>query len=88
MILVKVVPSNGAPFADAGEDQHVRKNIIVKLDGIGTDSDGDRLRYNWSTNSAAIIADADELTYLWKQISGELLHLKLINQHFHLQHLL
>ena len=55
LALVKVVPSNGAPIADAGEDQHVRKNIIVKLDGIGTDPDGDRLRYNWEQTSGLTV---------------------------------
>ena len=49
--LVKVLPSNSSPVADAGKDQHVPANVLVKLEGTGTDPDGDNLRYNWSQKS-------------------------------------
>lgn len=49
--LVKVLPSNSSPVADAGKDQHVPVNVLVKLEGTGTDPDGDNLRYAWNQKS-------------------------------------
>jgi hypothetical protein len=49
--LVKVLPSNNSPVADAGKDQHVPVNALVKLEGTGTDPDGDNLRYAWNQKS-------------------------------------
>lgn len=49
--LVKVLPSNSSPVADAGKDQHVPANVLVKLEGTGTDPDGDNLRYAWNQKS-------------------------------------
>jgi len=47
LALVKVLPSNGAPVADAGPDQTVVGNTLVKLEGTGTDPDGEKLKYSW-----------------------------------------
>ncbi len=51
LALVKVIPSNGPPRADAGPDQTVGENIVVRLEGSGTDPDNDRLRFSWSQKS-------------------------------------
>lgn len=51
LALVKVIPANGAPIADAGPDQSVSENAHVKLIGTGTDPDGDKLRYSWTQKS-------------------------------------
>jgi len=47
LALVKVIPANGSPIADAGPDQSVSPNVQVKLIGTGTDPDNDKLRYSW-----------------------------------------
>ncbi len=47
LALVKVVPANSPPTADAGPDQSVSPNVQVKLVGTGTDPDNDKLRYSW-----------------------------------------
>lgn len=47
LALVKVLPSNGAPVANAGPDQTVVGNTLVKLEGTGTDPDGEKLKYSW-----------------------------------------
>ncbi|MBI5859682.1 MAG: peptidase [Nitrosarchaeum sp.] len=47
LALVKVIPANGSPIADAGPDQSVSENALVKLIGTGTDPDNDKLRYSW-----------------------------------------
>ena len=49
--LVKVIPSNGPPVADAGDDQNVLENVLVKLEGTGTDPDGDKIKYSWAQKS-------------------------------------
>ena len=51
LAMVKVVPANGPPVANAGDDQHVFENVLVKLEGTGTDPDNDRLKYSWSQKS-------------------------------------
>ena len=51
MVLVKVVSSNNAPIADAGEDQNVPQQVFVNLEGTGTDPDGDNIRFSWSQKS-------------------------------------
>ena len=51
LALVKVLPSNGAPIADAGSDQTVPQTTFVYLEGTGTDPDGDNIRYMWSQTS-------------------------------------
>ncbi len=51
LALVKVIPANGSPIADAGPDQSVSENIHVKLIGTGTDPDNDKLRYSWTQKS-------------------------------------
>lgn len=51
LALVKVLPSNGAPIADAGLDQNVFGNTLVKLVGTGTDPDNERLKFSWAQKS-------------------------------------
>jgi len=51
LALVKVIPSNGAPIANAGADQTVFGNTLVKLEGTGTDPDGEKLKYSWAQKS-------------------------------------
>jgi len=49
--IVKVLPVNHPPMADAGPDQTVREFSRVKLVGEGSDPDGDRITYSWSQTS-------------------------------------
>ena len=49
--LVKVLPSNQAPIADAGKDQNVPQRTFVDLEGSATDADNDTIRYQWSQKS-------------------------------------
>ncbi len=51
LALVRVTPSNGPPVADAGLDQNVLEGVLVKLEGTGTDPDGDSLKYSWAQTS-------------------------------------
>ncbi len=51
LALVKVIPSNGDPIADAGPDQNAPQRTFVNLEGSGTDPDGDNIRYLWSQQS-------------------------------------
>ncbi|KFM20398.1 peptidase m36 family protein [Marine Group I thaumarchaeote SCGC AAA799-P11] len=51
LAMVKVLPSNGSPIADAGPDQNTAENVLVKLEGTGTDPDGDQLKYSWAQKS-------------------------------------
>ncbi|MDH3766728.1 MAG: Ig-like domain-containing protein, partial [Nitrosopumilus sp.] len=46
--IVKVLPVNHPPLADAGPDQTVRELSRVKLVGTGSDPDGDRITTSWS----------------------------------------
>ncbi len=49
--IVKVLPVNHPPMADAGPDQTVREFSRVKLIGTGSDPDGDRITHSWSQTS-------------------------------------
>ena len=51
LALVKVIPSNHAPIADAGMDQITSQKTFVNLEGIGSDADGDNIRFLWSQTS-------------------------------------
>ena len=51
MALVKVIPSNHSPIADAGKDQNVPQRTFVNLIGTGTDADNDNIRFFWSQKS-------------------------------------
>lgn len=51
--LVKVLPFNGPPIADAGPDQTVSQNVFVNLEGSGTDPEDTKLRFQWSQKSGS-----------------------------------
>lgn len=53
LALVKVIPSNAGPLADAGPDQSVGEKALVKLIGTATDPDDaeSKLRYSWKQTS-------------------------------------
>jgi len=63
LALVKVIPSNGSPIADAGPDQSVSENALVKLIGTGTDPDNDKLRYSWTQKSGMDIVLYEQATF-------------------------
>ena len=52
--IVKVIPSNQPPVADAGKDQNVPQRTFVYLEGTGTDPDNDKIRYSWSQKSGIL----------------------------------
>jgi hypothetical protein len=51
LALVKVLPSNLPPIADAGMDRNVDQRTFVNLDGDGTDPDNDNIRFLWTQTS-------------------------------------
>ena len=63
LALVKVIPANGSPIADAGPDQSVSENAHVKLIGTGTDPDNDKLRYSWTQKSGMKIDLYEQATF-------------------------
>jgi hypothetical protein len=63
LALVKVIPANGSPIADAGPDQSVSENALVKLIGTGTDPDNDKLRYSWTQKSGMPIDLYEQATF-------------------------
>jgi hypothetical protein len=63
LALVKVIPANAAPIADAGPDQSVSENVLVKLIGAGTDPDGDNLRYSWKQKSGMTTELYEQTTF-------------------------
>ena len=51
--MVKVLPFNGPPIADAGPDQTVAQNVFVNLVGSGTDPEDTKLKFIWSQKSGS-----------------------------------
>lgn len=51
LVIVRVSPVNDSPVADAGPDRQTLPNRLVFLTGVGTDPDGDILRYDWRQTS-------------------------------------
>lgn len=51
LALVKVIPSEGMPTANAGPDQTVSENVQVKLVGTGTHPKDNNLHYSWKQSS-------------------------------------
>ena len=51
--MVRVLPFNGPPIADAGPDQTVSQNVFVNLEGSGTDPEDTKLRFQWSQKSGS-----------------------------------
>ncbi|MDH3610324.1 MAG: PKD domain-containing protein [Nitrosopumilus sp.] len=49
--MVRVLPFNGPPIADAGPDQTVSQNVFVNLVGSGTDPEDTKLKFQWSQKS-------------------------------------
>jgi hypothetical protein len=48
VLRITVMPRNQPPTADAGPDQTVEKGTVVRLQGDGSDPDGDALMFRWS----------------------------------------
>jgi hypothetical protein len=48
VLRITVMPRNQPPTADAGPDQTVEKGTVVRLQGDGSDPDGDALIFRWS----------------------------------------
>lgn len=63
LALVKVLPSNSPPIADAGNDRNVGENILVKLEGKGTDPDGDKLKFKWTQKSGKAVDLYERASY-------------------------
>ncbi|SFC91876.1 IPT/TIG domain-containing protein [Pseudoalteromonas denitrificans] len=51
---------NQSPTANAGDDQNVDENILVTLNGLGTDADGSIASFSWTQTSgdAVVLTDA------------------------------
>ena len=62
--IVKVLPVNHPPIADAGPDQTVREISRVKLVGEGSDPDGDRVHITWSQLTGPEVSTSQFLTEL------------------------
>lgn len=62
MVIIRVTTGNGAPTANAGPDQTVNKGAVVKIDGSGTDPDGDKLRYSWEQTSGQSVKMSSKTT--------------------------
>jgi len=63
LALVKVLPSNSPPIADAGNDRNVSENILVKLEGKGSDPDGDKIKYSWAQKSGKTVDLYERASY-------------------------
>jgi chitinase len=53
LAMVRVLPFDGPPTADAGPDQIVPQNIFVNLVGSGTDPEDTKLKFQWSQKSGS-----------------------------------
>ena len=51
LAMVKVLPKNASPIADAGVDLSVRQRSLVELSGTGMDPDNDRIKFSWKQKS-------------------------------------
>jgi hypothetical protein len=65
LALVKVIPSNDSPIADAGPDQSVSEKVLVKLIGTATDPDDpeSKLRYSWAQKSGMPVDLYEQATF-------------------------
>jgi hypothetical protein len=65
LALVKVIPSNAGPTADAGPDQSVGEKALVKLIGTATDPDDaeSKLRYSWKQTSGMNVELYEKATF-------------------------
>ena len=55
LAMVRVLPFNGPPTADAGPDQTVSQNVFVNLVGSGTDPEDTKLKFKWSQKSGTSV---------------------------------
>ena len=51
--MVRVLPFDGPPIADAGPDQTVSQNVFVNLVGDGSDPEDTKLKFQWSQISGS-----------------------------------
>ena len=63
LALVKVLPSNNPPVANAGNDRNVAENILVKLEGTGMDPEGDKIKYSWAQKSGKTVDLYERASY-------------------------
>lgn len=74
LVMIKVVPANSSPEANAGPDQNVRQNSFVRLTGQGVDPDGDKLRFEWKqTSGVKVTLDREsptEVSFWTPRLSG------------------
>ena len=63
LALVKVLPSNNPPVANAGNDRNVAENVLVKLEGTGMDPDGDKIKYSWAQKSGKTVDLYERASY-------------------------
>ncbi|SFV57328.1 Chitinase [hydrothermal vent metagenome] len=68
----KVIEGNQPPKANAGKDQSVTVNSSIKLTGIGTDSDGTIVAYEWKKGSKVLSTDAS-FTYTPNKVGKDTL---------------
>jgi hypothetical protein len=59
-VTVDITPVNDPPTADAGADQSIIEDTLVKLTGFGSDVDGDALTFTWTqtAGTTVILSDA------------------------------
>ncbi len=73
--MVKVLPFNGPPVADAGPDQTVNQNVFVNLVGSGTDPEDNNLRFHWSQQSGSEVTiymrSSEEVYFVSPFIEGD-----------------
>ena len=74
LVMIKVLPGNSSPEANAGPDKNVRQSSFVRLAGQGIDPDGDKLRFEWKqTSGLKVVLDREsptEVSFWSPRISG------------------
>lgn len=58
-VYVTVTPANDPPAAEAGANQTVDENAIVRLAGAGSDVDGENLTYAWTQTAGPAVVLSD-----------------------------
>jgi hypothetical protein len=61
-VAVDITPVNDPPTADAGADQSIIEDTLVKLTGFGSDVDGDALTFTWTQTAGTTVILSDAST--------------------------